>query len=438
MATTITVTATVTVTVTVVYMAEGLLLDVSDNDRYLVDRSGDPVLLVGDAAWSAIAELTTAEMDTYLEDRAGRGFNCVLVNLIEHLFATNAPNNINDDAPFTGTTFQSAPNEDYFTVADYFVTKARTLGIYVLLAPLYLGYVDTEEGWDTEIAAASTADMEDWGEYVGNRYVNYDNIIWCIGGDRDPGALLTKVNYFATGLRNYDTRHLITFHGGHGDIGAMAITQLDGASWLTINNIYALYQYISNLTDDAYAVSPTMPFFHIEGDYENTGKSSQQLRAQAYWTILDGGMGHIFGNSPVWKFAYDGGDWTEYLDDAGSVGMTHLGGLFNSIDWHLLAPDSSVHDVLISGYGTRGNDDFAPCGYASDGSLAVIYMPSNRTMTVDMTEFSGSVTARWYDPTSGQFENDAASPVANTDSHEFSHAGNNDDDDDDWVLILEA
>jgi len=102
-----------------------MMLFASANERYPVNGSGSHVLLVGDSSWSMIGQLTTAEMDTYLEDRASRGFNAVIVNLLEHYFSDNAPNNINNDAPFTGANW-TTPNETYFANADHAITKPMT------------------------------------------------------------------------------------------------------------------------------------------------------------------------------------------------------------------------------------------------------------------------------------------------------------------------
>jgi Protein of unknown function (DUF4038)/Putative collagen-binding domain of a collagenase len=393
-------------------------------------------LLVGDAAWSAIAQLSITDMDTYLADRASRGFNCVLVNLFEHYFSTNAPNNIDNDSPFTGTVFQSGLGSNYMTRADYFITKAQSLGIYVLFDISYLGYPGTEEGWDTEIGAASTGQMQTIGEALGQRYVDYDNIIWVIGGDNVNTGFMTKLAALANGVLNYDTRHFFTTHEHSPEV---ASTNNGSQSWFGINNMYDQYPTAPSIMDDAYAYSPTLPFFQIEGWYENEhSTTAQNLRAEEYWAILEGSCGFIFGNSPIWKFAYDGGDWGAALSSQGSQDQARMGTFFNSLVWQTLAPDSISHNVLTAGYGTRGSEDFAPCGYAADGNLAVIYMPSNRTMTIDMSKFSGTITARWFDPTDGSYVADAASPLSNTGTHNFSRSGANSSGDHDWILLLEV
>src|ERR1035438_7234219 len=66
-------------------------LRISANHRFLIDRHDVPFLLQGDAAWSLIANATREEADAYLRNRRAKGFNAILVNLIEHKFAKNAP-----------------------------------------------------------------------------------------------------------------------------------------------------------------------------------------------------------------------------------------------------------------------------------------------------------------------------------------------------------
>ncbi len=64
-------------------------------------------------------------------DRHARGFNTVLVNLIEHKFATNPPRNAYDDVPFLTPGDFSTPNESYFAHADYVIAQAEQRGMLV-------------------------------------------------------------------------------------------------------------------------------------------------------------------------------------------------------------------------------------------------------------------------------------------------------------------
>jgi hypothetical protein len=73
-----------------------------------------------------------------------------------------------------------------------------------------------------------------------------------------------------------------------------------------------------------------------------------------------------------------------------------------------------------------------------DGSLVIAYIPTARTIDVDMTKLKGLANAQWFDPSSGTYTTISGSPLANSGSHGFTTPGNNTDGDGDWVLVLEA
>ena len=81
--------------------------------RHLVDARGRPFLINGDSAWSLIAQLRDDDVDRYLDDRKARGFNAVLVSLIEHTYASKAPADIYGTQPFRVDDDFTTPNEAY-------------------------------------------------------------------------------------------------------------------------------------------------------------------------------------------------------------------------------------------------------------------------------------------------------------------------------------
>jgi len=180
------------------------------NHRYVVDQTGHPFLIQGDAPWSLISGLTKEEAELYLEDRRRKGFNSIIVNLIEHKF--HGPVNRYGQAPFLVPGDFSTPNEAYFGHADWVIRKAGEKGIQVFLAPIYLGYIGTDEGWVEEALANGPAKCRAWGRYVGKRYAGFDNLVWLIGGDRNPAGARDHVNAVAAGIKETDNRHLLTAH----------------------------------------------------------------------------------------------------------------------------------------------------------------------------------------------------------------------------------
>ena len=72
-----------------------------------------------------------------------------------------------------------------------------------------------------------------------------------------------------------------------------------------------------------------------------------------------------------------------------------------------------------------------------DGSLALVYLPTKSTLTVDLSKFSGPVRGTWFDPVNGA--RDIGSDVfKNSGQRKFSHEMKNAGGDSDWVLVLET
>jgi len=376
----------------------------SDGDkRYLKDQDNKPFFWSGDAAWSLIAQVSREDAEYYLDNRKEKGFSVVMVSLIEHKFSSGAPSDYYGDKPFTGRPF-STPDEKYFQHADFVIRAAAARNIAVLLAPVYLGYGCGDEGWCSEVRSATIEDMLLWGRYLGKRYRDFPNIIWLIGGDTDPLPVKDKLLGMIKGIREYDTVHLVS---AHNQPGSMGVTPWNDQPWLSVNNVYSYDSAIYSQYKQAYLYSPVMPWFMIESTYENEhGSDCRQLRSQAYWAILSGAMGHIFGNCPVWHFgsspAWCGrSDWKKELDDSGSVSMHLLQRLFRSRSWQSLIPDFD-NTVLKRGYGECGSGDYATGAISSDGNTFIAYLPSGRGVTVDMSRINGTrAKCWWYDPAGG-------------------------------------
>lgn len=408
-------------------------LTVASTGRHLEDRNAKPFLLVGDTAWSLFVALSDSDADVYLENRKQHGFTAVLANLIEHKYAANAPANFYGFTPFAGQTF-TTPQEAYFAHVDYIVKSAAEKGIVVFLLPLYLGFGCNSEGWCAEVENATISDMTAWGQYVGNRYTNYDNIVWVIGGDMDPTPVKSKVQAMVDGILSRDTRHPFTVHNSR---GVMAVTPWSGAAWLNVNNIY------TNGTDyqhavTAYSISPTKPFFLIESQYENTtAPNTQMLRAQSYWTVLSGGFGAFFGNCPLWGFGFTGDycppltNWQAQLNSPGALNMHHFQALFNSRHWETLVPDTS-QTVIIAGNGTFGGVDYVSAACAADGTSILAYLPSSRTITVSGDCLAGNtMIAWWYDPSNGVATQIGTFPTTMPQNFSPPTSG-------DWVLVVDS
>lgn len=406
-----------------------------------------PAFITGDAAWSLIAQPPDRDVDTYLEDRASRGFNAIIVNLIEHQYADHAPADFYGDPPFNGPSF-SNPNERYFAHADSIIRRAAAKGISVFLFPVYLGYGSgacdkNNEGWGTDMANTSDDVMKAWGAYVGNRYRSFPNVVYVIGCDADPRtckpSLVGKLNDVAIGIKSADPVHLMTADNA-GQQSALDVWS--GYPWLDINLMYNSSD--PGKLNSEYTRPDFLPFFMDEDEYENEHDTTPlKLRTRQYWSVLSGAyLGSFFGNNPIWCFGEANPasavpcrtdkSWKSELGSPGSVGQSWFGKLFRSREHWLLVPDIK-HAVVTAGYGS--GPVLTTTARTSDGQTIIAYIPNgNRTtLTVDMSKIS-SATRRakcwWFNPGTGSTA--AIGLVPTRGMRDFTPP-----DSGDWVLVLD-
>jgi len=391
-------------------MSPNYPLKISPNRRYLVDQQDKPFLLQGDAPWSLIVGIPREEVDLYLANRSEKHFNSLLVNLIERKFCRDPPKNYYGDAPFTTPGDFSTPNEKYFEHADWVIKKAAEFDIQILLCPNFLGVPNTHHGWYEELVFLSLNKCLEYGCFLGKRYANFDNILWSMGCDRNPEPDgLERMNMISLGIKEYDKRHLMTAQC-YPESSSTEIYSSGG--WLDVNAAYSYGIVHRKLTVD-YNRVPTMPVFLIESSYEGEHNSSQaQIRRQAYWSVLCGGFGHVFGNFSIWPFGVEYGNdaawpkskekWQVEMDKPGSFGMKHFGDFFRSLPWYELVPDQN-HIFVTGGLGEFRGLDYLAAAVTGDNRTLVAYMPTTRTIDVDLSQLKGDVVkVRWYDPRNGK------------------------------------
>jgi hypothetical protein len=426
----------------------------SANGRYMLDASNAPFLIIGDAPHSILAKLNNSDAATYLTDRGQRGFNALWIELLcdSYTFGygnEGTPNygrDINGNNPFTATLAGgyydlTTPNEAYWSHVDFIVQTAAANGLQCLFTPLDQG------GWTQTSLTNGVARCTQYGQFLGNRYKNYPNIIWNFGNDFQQWR--TQLNdavilAIADGLRSADSNHLITI-----ELDYSISESQDDPNWIPRINTNGVYTYYPTYAETyvAYNKPTVMPVLFLEENYENEGNVGELgtpfvLRHQEYWSLTAGALaGHMYGS--YWIDRFDPA-WQEHLSSQCVTELGYFKNFFTGINFQTLVPDQN-HTLLTGGYGTYNDNnvhlsqvDYATAAKSSDGSLAVIYTPVAHTLTVAMGSFGGPVTAKWFDPTNATFQTVAGSPFPNSGSHNFNTPGNNSAGDPDWVLLLQA
>lgn len=379
-------------------------LSVSADERRLLDANGWAFLVQGDAAWSLIANLELADAVRYLDDRRSKGFNTIIVNLVEHLYSRNPPRDLAGREPFITPGDMSQPNDIYFDAAERVLDACAERGFAVVLAPAYIGYRHDRgknvpphlDGWYDEIIATGPQGCRKYGDYLGRRFGRFANIIWCIGGDWHPEGTRAGLDAVADGIRGAGVKNLFT---GHPHPEFSPVETFAGSTWLDVNVTYT-YGIVHRMLLDDWRRKPVMPFFLIESTYEGEHNASQQqIRRQAYWSILCGGNGHCMGNHPIWLF---GDGWQDALDLPGSLAMARWGAFFRALPWDEFTPD--IERRLISaGLGEARGLDRVTAARTADGRIGVAYLPVHRAIEVQLGSLTGPrISVEWFDPTSGR------------------------------------
>lgn len=438
-------------------------LKISSSGRYLTYQDDTPFLIKGDSTQALPVCLSLTQMENYLDDRVANGFNAVWLNILTgvSVYGYNGGLTYDGIAPFTSGSGPSTydcetPNSTYWARMDSLMDLLEERNMLVLVNPAE--WID----WNGFYWNNGETKIQAYGYWLATRWAARTNIIWWLGNDFQTWNAADHVDAnlvgaLAAGLRNgsdfpisillnYDTPSWSSMF----DHWHSPVTKPDLNGVYTYFNVgWSCYEGRADIDADP------MPTFLAETNYEyenNTNSDAYdnlRQRIQEWSAFASGMCGHMYGNAYTAHYIRD---WGTYPDECHTESLTQwmmANDFMEARAWYDLAPDLT-NTVLTAGFGTYddGTDgdyvsggDFAPCAITPDDTFAIIYSPNgaSRTLTVDMTEFSGTVTARWLDPGDGTLTADAASPLANTGSHNFvTPSGVNSDGSNDWVLVLEV
>jgi hypothetical protein len=426
-------------------------LGISPSKTFIQNAQGTPFLLHGDSPWSAEVQLTTAQIDTYLNDRASRGFTAVLFEAMEHLFSSQSPawKNANGDVPFTTMSPVSWTSRvgAYWSQVDYLVNAAKSRGIACLITPAYAGFSGGNQGWTSDIDAAVSADLQNYGAFLANRYTQ-GNVIWVMGGDyAGTNTQRDKQWNIAIGILSVNVNALFCAHPARSDSDGYTYWGPGGQNYSgwNINTIYTDNGGIVSEAATAYGRTGPYPIIQIETYYEGEfSMTTNGLAQECLQSYLSGCCGYMFGNNPIWGFGepnFNGGAGAASalatsLNTAGAQTMDYIQRLMRSYSWQLLVPKTDAS--LVSS--ALGSGVSATCpALSSDTKFALIHKNDGASTTVVMSAFSKTpLRARWYDPTAGTYTNPAeGTSFPNTGSQAFAHPGNNSVGSTCWVLVVD-
>ena len=371
-------------------------LHVSENGRYFVDAQGNPFFWMGDTAWPLFAQYSLEEAAYYLKRRAEQGFNVIKGVLAwsggTFMEQSQPHPNYNGEYPWLDNN-PATPNPAYFGHVEHLVKVAAQYGVILNLLPAW-GYHVT----DTHILNIENARA--YGLWLGQRFQNFPNIIWSVGGDRDPRGYEDIHRALAYGLREGSGGlHLISYHINGGSSTARFFHHED---WLDFNIIQTwdawprIYPFV---TADVLR-TPARPVVLDEGAYEAGPEywlgpiTPLIIRRQAWWTFMAGGF-HTYGHNDTWRVEPG---WIESLDSPGASQIQAFKTIVTSRPWWDMTP----YQVLFL-EGVSSGKTLNAAMRSQDCMSAMIYLSSQCYVLVSLFEINTrQVRATWVNPINGE------------------------------------
>ncbi len=388
--------------------------NVSDNQRYLV-KDGKPFFWLGDTGWELFHRLDREEADRYLKRRSEQGFTVIQAVVLAEMDGLHKGNAygetplINDDP--------SKPNEKYFEHVDYIIDKAAAYKLNIGLLPTW-GDKIFKDKWGAGPEIFNEKNAAIYASWLASRYQNKTNIIWILGGDRNPrsDADIAIWRSMGTAIKKATAgKAIISYHPQPNASGSAQWFHQE--AWLDFNMFQtghcrntAVYERIQT----AYIMKPVKPVMDAEPIYEDhpvcfnakdLGTSSAyDVRKAAYLDLFSGAFGHTYGCHDIWQMYSSKNEpvngphffWTEAIELPGANQMKYVRKLIESHPMPDRIPDQSL--IKENNYpaaeriqATRGND------------YLFVYTAAGKPFTLVMEKIKGDkLQSYWFNPRDGK------------------------------------
>ncbi|MEO8397339.1 MAG: DUF4038 domain-containing protein [Chloroflexota bacterium] len=372
-----------------------LPITVQANKRCFTDAEGKPVFWLGDTAWPLFSLYTRDEAETYLARRAEQGFNVVkgvLAWPLGTMYEQAVPQpNYMGELPWLDNN-PATPNGAYFEHVEHLLTFAADHDLNLNMLPIWGYHVN-----DIHLFTVETA--HSYGLWLGKRFKDFQNVIWSLGGDRNPTGYEEIYRAMAYGLREgHGGTQLMTFHPSGGSSSARFFHNDD---WLNFNLIQTwgdLSRVYTTVITDVLR-TPIKPAVLDEGAYEAgpeypLGPITPLLaRRQAWWSLMAGGY-YTYGHNDTWRV--DPG-WIASLDAPGAAQMGVFKAIATSRPWWEMTPCPCLF-AEGAGSGLTLNAAMR----TQDCRCALIYLSSPCYALVSVGEIATlQVRATWVNPQNG-------------------------------------
>jgi hypothetical protein len=412
-------------------------LTVSADGRRLMTVEGEPFFYLADTAWTLPQRLKWDDALYYLNTRSRQGFTAIQVVALDPERDVDMRDPSGNLALIEGDV--TKPNEAYFQYLDRLLQAAEDMGLYVLLLPVW-GQLVVGESWGGSTFPKTVNELNAYGfgQWIGKRYRDRPNIIWCLGGDRQPFHkgidYRTVWRRLAEGLVNGVTdencrwnephpawrKLLITYHTCFemetNEFSTMSYWSDDEAwiSLILLQSGHGLLTANYRQVRAEYERSNSKPVLDAEPAYERMPMNWPQafplhgdwiVRKRAYWSLLAGAFGHTYGHASVWCMVSEkerndilSSSWFEALTHPGAEQMKILRDFVESLSFERWVPAQSIlaHDAAC---GDVCLDQHRQAVLDRDGEFAVVYFTDGGSERLNLADLNAAdLFGIWFNP----------------------------------------
>jgi hypothetical protein len=389
----------------------------SQDRRHFAHADGTPWFWLSCTGWNSALMSTREEWDRYLADRAAKRFTAVQFVMTQWRAGRR------DELGQVAFTTEGGlkVNPAFYRRMDARFDSLNERGL--VAAPVLL-WALTSKDRESPGVALSTEDAIRLARYMVARYGAH-HTLWILGGDgeyRGENAERWKAIGRAVFPEGRPNRPVTLHPRGMND----PWPEYKDEPWV------GFFMYQTGHGSDArkwrwnatqgmatgWKLDPPHPVIDGEPNYEgHLSYQAQKViddyavrRAVWYSVLAAPPAGVTYGAHGIWFWSRKAEvpldhpragvalPWHECLDYPGAKQMKVMRDILDRMEWWKLRPDRSL---LARDETAEDFHDYIQAARSEDGKFALLYLPANPAVTLDLSRFRRPVKANWLDPRTG-------------------------------------
>jgi hypothetical protein len=400
-------------------------LRVSDDRRYLVHADGTPFFWLADTAWNGVLKSDPSSWESYLKERAAKGFNVIQWVTAQWL---GWRGDESGRTVFSGRE-RILVDPEFCRRMDVRVDALNEHGFISAPVLLWAAVWNEKEAMENPGIALPEDQAILLAKYFVARWGAHQTV-WLLNGDGDYRAeRAEKWKRIGRAVLAYSTNRLATVHPQGLSWIASEFREEPWLSFIGYQSCHfdtteAYRWHVTEAPATDWATEPVRPIIDIEPQYESHRKfpgaqetNAHQVRRAAYWSLLvSPTAGVTYGSSGIWSWAlkeeppmgHPGSAidpvWSEAIRMPGSMERKYMKDLFTSLEWWRLRP---APELLAEQPGTQDPRRFIAVARAEKSNWALAYLPEGGSISLLIEQLPGAMIGRWFNPRKGRWEGEA-------------------------------